>query len=1663
MSAFQALVPILIALFLFLPASAQANSTPIQLSAGYNHSCLLRDNRVQCWGDNQAGQLNVPELKAPSAIAAGGNLSCAIDEQQVRCWGDLQDNKLIPPEFDNPSQIQLSDSGDTACVLDNNQLKCWGMIPKEFFNKIVFLRNTSQLSQLKDVIAFSLGHGHMCSHEMKGIFCSSYLINEYHHTIGNEPKRWMVHFSFMQPKQLVVGNNQTCVIDSLGLKCWFTHYGQEIKIPSIKNPIAVDIKKSACSLNKEQVKCWGDMNLEQDFPQGEVIAVGENHVCAASATDIACWGKNDLNQLNHQSNESNPWAPVSKQAIRIEPTEHADQLRISFPDYRGTALWKYSGDNSSLTRLPEGKPSIVLANLADTGCYLETTAPAQYGDKAINTVYPLAQEQGLIDCNSNAMPLYVNDISTQVKIHTEQNQYQLTFLAPETMYPYQSGDGDGKLLLHNIHTSGAGRFILVAANYKTRQSISYAPEFLLIDLQQQKTYRLGISNYSVMPSITAHENNFIFSFSDYRSGQHSSFGELWLFNPEDFSFQPIKGHQGEACGPAAIKMVRDRLDSGTDAPMVCGGSGHRHQARFISPTEIYTTYSEYRDDYSEQLIDHLFDRETHNYHRQNGQLVGNYVVHFSDNSFTLKPAGSSDQWPIPLVWQSKESIASNSTATNSTATNTVGYLDGWFDLGKLHLKLVSQKEAQLEKIQLAFNFLMVDAAVTNRNDYDRQRKNESWHLGFSLQGDPLQVSLDNADKLRQSGLPEAVLQALEKALIQVESTSENNGSEIISISINSGNFPLHSLDNYVGLQLRLSNAQGQVAILDTTHTTHRHQWHYFPALSNKLSSDWGAEQLPASIVDGNFTHALKVEDKLYLFSPGDQRFKPYTAKTLDDSWLQTHSESFHALNDTELAQLKSSHPIDKLFYTRSDDFVRTYVFLNEPSSQSTFHTLVNDYDLDGNLLRSSPLLNYYTNCYRYCDESDVLDLDKIALYQLDSGYTLITTGSGYFIFDPQNFRWLVAPGKLADIVELLAAADTTSLPAEVTPIEQNDELYSPFGFYSPTALGEHKILLHAQHYTEPLTATRYTDAKLYECVREAVVNLVIQKPDASLNDLERLECSGLPIDNLQGIEQLPQLRHIRLPLDKDASLEPLLQLKKLNSLALVGDQLKLMPIKSLPLEELSLTSDSPDLNQLDGSHINHLRIMSANLKLEGLEKIQALTTLDLTESTLAEVTPKNDSQPLSTTVKTLIHKNYTKQNLSLYFPNLRHLESVQLEGDTCPASTGIEYLSVSSVKGALNSSCFPQLQEYYAKSECEFTGAPFSKLKRAVISCYTEAIKPLLPALTHLETTWIETDFPAHIQEISLNEYPTCIDDKYFVKANNLKLSCALMTGEQWNAIKISGEFILTGIDNNKVKSRLKKLKLNLQDRNNLNDTWPIAQGYRALSLTDLEHLDIEMSGNFPVWDLLKELPQLKTLSIKIQSSSIDNNFVFQFPKLEQLEQLIISGYPSLDISKLETAPLKSLVIDKPSDKTLSVVGDWKKFTNLQKLQLPYGFMISPAALPCSLLQLKAHLAIAEEQDALLCNQLETINIIGRLNSPYAASFQQQLPATIRRYATAEMPSSVLWVEADINKLVAGRELSAEKITAAEQRCNSVSGDPPTKQGGMVNASCFINALMATD
>lgn len=98
------------------------------ITVGYHHACALVAAGVTCWGDDEFGQLDVPEMGGVARVATGsGHHTCAIDtDGRVSCWGANDSGQVNVPS-DLPRMVDVTVGDRHTCARSvTGALSCWG-------------------------------------------------------------------------------------------------------------------------------------------------------------------------------------------------------------------------------------------------------------------------------------------------------------------------------------------------------------------------------------------------------------------------------------------------------------------------------------------------------------------------------------------------------------------------------------------------------------------------------------------------------------------------------------------------------------------------------------------------------------------------------------------------------------------------------------------------------------------------------------------------------------------------------------------------------------------------------------------------------------------------------------------------------------------------------------------------------------------------------------------------------------------------------------------------------------------------------------------------------------------------------------------------------------------------------------------------------------------------------------------------------------------------------------------------------------------------------------------------------------------------------------------------------------------------------------------------
>jgi alpha-tubulin suppressor-like RCC1 family protein len=224
------------------------------ITAGGNHTCVLtKQGGVKCWGSNGSGQLGngtTSNSTTPvevfglstgvKALAAGSTHTCALTAQGgVECWGDNESGQLgdgTNIENNTPVDVSGLSSGVTSLAAGENYtcavtasggVKCWGTdIHGRITGVTTFQSNTPMdvsglTSGVKELAA---GGMHTCALTVQGGVKCWGLNNDGQLGDGtNDDASKPVDVSRLTggAKQLAAGGFHTCALTAQGgVKCW---------------------------------------------------------------------------------------------------------------------------------------------------------------------------------------------------------------------------------------------------------------------------------------------------------------------------------------------------------------------------------------------------------------------------------------------------------------------------------------------------------------------------------------------------------------------------------------------------------------------------------------------------------------------------------------------------------------------------------------------------------------------------------------------------------------------------------------------------------------------------------------------------------------------------------------------------------------------------------------------------------------------------------------------------------------------------------------------------------------------------------------------------------------------------------------------------------------------------------------------------------------------------------------------------------------------------------------------------------------------------------------------------------------------------------------------------------------------------------------------------
>ncbi len=370
------------------PEKAGATPPALQVEAGHNFTCVLKDGGVKCVGKNNFGQLGngVPggDRSQPvdvlgltsgvSDIALGANHACALISGGVKCWGynaygqvgNGSDGLSSPPVSvigleSGVSAISLGDYH--SCAIVDGGAKCWG------YNEEYGALGDGNLNNMatpvpvigleSGVSALALGGFFSCAIVNASVKCWGYgLEGELGNGSANSSTTPVTVTGLSGVDAIAAGVWHACALTSGSVKCWGWgdigqigdgNYTYENSTPVQVTGLSTGVSAIAlggdtsCALFGGGVKCWGENDSGQlgdgsqnisstpvsalNLSSVSAISIGGSHSCAIADGDVQCWGSDSNNELVNGT--ANWYTSTSEWS---DPVDVTDESSFTYPE-----------------------------------------------------------------------------------------------------------------------------------------------------------------------------------------------------------------------------------------------------------------------------------------------------------------------------------------------------------------------------------------------------------------------------------------------------------------------------------------------------------------------------------------------------------------------------------------------------------------------------------------------------------------------------------------------------------------------------------------------------------------------------------------------------------------------------------------------------------------------------------------------------------------------------------------------------------------------------------------------------------------------------------------------------------------------------------------------------------------------------------------------------------------------------------------------------------------------------------------------------------------------------------------------------------------------------------------------------------------------------------
>jgi alpha-tubulin suppressor-like RCC1 family protein len=333
-----------------------AATSSATFAPGQFHTCLRRaDGTVDCWGDDQQGQIGigvvasaanptaVSGLSGITGVGAGYTHSCAVlGGGTAQCWGSNTRGQLGDGTYTNAS-TPVSVAGlsgvvsvtggaaHTCAVISDNTARCWGYNSQGQLGDGSLVADSTApvtVAGLSGVVALSAGYYHTCALLSDGtVRCWGANLNG---QLGDgTTTKSMTPVSVTGLKyvrSIGSANVYNCaMLNNGGVSCWGRNgYAPDSSVPvavagiTTATSISVGPGHACATLQDGTVRCWGSNSSGElgdgtttasvgpvtvgglSQPTAVEVVAAQSHSCVRFADNTAsCWGLNGQRELGN--------------------------------------------------------------------------------------------------------------------------------------------------------------------------------------------------------------------------------------------------------------------------------------------------------------------------------------------------------------------------------------------------------------------------------------------------------------------------------------------------------------------------------------------------------------------------------------------------------------------------------------------------------------------------------------------------------------------------------------------------------------------------------------------------------------------------------------------------------------------------------------------------------------------------------------------------------------------------------------------------------------------------------------------------------------------------------------------------------------------------------------------------------------------------------------------------------------------------------------------------------------------------------------------------------------------------------------------------------------------------------------------------------------------